>query len=38
MFIRMYEYRLTVISRKINNENTIWRSKNDKKKYYQKSL
>ncbi|ORX54333.1 hypothetical protein BCR36DRAFT_322836 [Piromyces finnis] len=38
MFIRMYEYRLTVISRQINNENTIWRSKNDKQKYYQKSL
>jgi len=38
MFIRMYEYRLTVISRQQNNENTIWRSKNDKQKYYQKSL
>jgi len=38
MFIRMYEYRLTVIDRKFNNENTIWRSKNDKRKYYQKSL
>eukprot|EP00833_Pecoramyces_ruminatium_P010754 jgi/Orpsp1_1/1184786/evm.model.c7180000090982.1 len=38
MFIRLYEYRLTVINRKINNENTIWRSKNDKQKYYQKSL
>jgi len=38
IFIRMYEYRLTVISRKINNENTIWRCKNDKQKYYQKSL
>ena len=34
----MYEYRIVVINSKINNENTIWRSKDDKQKYYQKSL
>jgi len=38
MFIRLYEYRLTIINRRFNNEYTIWRSKNDKQKYYQKSL
>ncbi|ORX79935.1 hypothetical protein BCR32DRAFT_327907 [Anaeromyces robustus] len=38
MFIRMYEYRLTVINRKYDNENTIWRSSINKQKYYQKSL
>jgi len=38
IFIRMYEYRIVVINSKINNENTIWRSKDDKQKYYQKSL